>query len=80
MGAGGGINPEGAIPQELQGQLPPQMLELMQHGLDEDLVADMLQGLPPDQAAELQRQVQEGTLLLPKSPILLVLWSRNVQM
>ncbi len=42
------------------GQLPPQLLQAMQHGMDEEMLADMLGNIPADQAAELQRLVQEG--------------------
>lgn len=47
------------------GQLPPQLLEAMQHGIDEEMLADMLGNIPADQAAELQRLVQEGGLAPP---------------
>ena len=46
-----------------QGQLPPELLQAMQRGMDEEmLLADMLGNIPADEAAELQRLVQEGDL------------------
>lgn len=62
MGAGGmaGRGPGPMAGDE--GQLPPQLLQAMQHGVDEEMLADMLGNIPADQAAELQRLVQEGDL------------------
>ncbi|DBA78426.1 hypothetical protein WJX79_008278 [Trebouxia sp. C0005] len=65
MGAGGmaGRGPGPMAGDE--GQLPPQLLQAMQHGVDEEMLADMLGNIPADQAAELQRLVQEGGLAPP---------------
>jgi len=57
-----------------EGQLPPELLQAMQRGMDEEmLLADMLGNIPADEAAELQRLVQEGDLqMLSCSQVLLL--------
>ena len=63
MGGGGMAGPGPGAMAGDDGQLPPHLLQAMQHGMDEEmLLADMLGNIPADQAAELQRLVQEGDL------------------
>lgn len=60
---GGGMAGHGPGPMAGDdGQLPPQLLEAMQHDMDEEMLVGMLGNIPADQAAELQRLVQEGGL------------------
>ena len=60
MGGGmGALDPEAMGAEE--GQLPQHLLDALQHGMNEEMLADMLGNIPADQAAELQRLVQQGT-------------------
>lgn len=62
MGGGGmaGAGPAGMMGGD--GQVPAHLMDAMQ-GVDEEMLADMVGNLPADQAAELQRLVQEGSTL-----------------
>ncbi len=66
MGGGGMAGPGPDALAAAEAQVPPHLLEAMQHGMnndDEELLADLLGNIPPDQAAELRRLVQEGRLV-----------------
>ena len=64
---GGGIARDAAA--AAGAQLPPHLMEALQHGMDEETLADMLGNIPADQAAELQRLLQEGATLSILHPL-----------